>query len=104
MWRARYRTPSGEHRSKSFNRKVDAERFLATVESPRSPGSFVDPTLAKVTVGEWSKRWLAGQTHVKPTTFSRYEGIIRKHIDPTWDRRAGSPTSRTPTCRRGSPS
>ena len=84
VWRARYRTPSGEHRSKSFDRKVDAERFLATVESTKSAGSFVDPTRAKVTVGEWSKLWLAGQTHVKPTTFSRNEATIRRHINPHW--------------------
>ena len=29
---ARYRDPSGRERSKSFTRKVDAERFLVAVE------------------------------------------------------------------------
>jgi hypothetical protein len=32
-WRAHYRTPSGEQRNKTFDRKVDAERLLATVEN-----------------------------------------------------------------------
>ena len=27
---------------------------------------------------------LAGQTQVKPTTRERYEGVVRKHINPTW--------------------
>ena len=83
-WRAHYRTPSGEQRNKTFDRKVDAERFLASVENSRVDGTFVDPALSRLTVGEWTKRWLQGQTHIKPTTYERYEGIIRKHIDPTW--------------------
>jgi integrase len=85
-WRARYRTPAGAERSKSFARKVDAERFLASVESAKVIGTYVDPALAKVTVGEWAQRWLNGQAHLKPTTRSRYEGILRKHIHPKWDR------------------
>ncbi len=83
-WRAHYRTPSGEQRNKTFNRKVDAERFLASVENARVTGTFVDPVLARLTVGEWTTRWLEGQTHIKPSTFERYAGIIRKHIDPAW--------------------
>ncbi len=85
-WRARYRTPAGVERSKSFTRKVDAERFLASVEHSKATGSYVDPALAKVTVEEWAGRWLAGQAHVKPTTLDRYEGIVRKHVLPTWGR------------------
>ena len=83
-WRARYRTPSGAQRSKAFDRKVDAERFLATVESTKAAGSFVDPSRAKLTVAEWARRWLAGQSHLKATTHDRYQGAIRKHIEPTW--------------------
>ncbi len=85
-WRAHYRTPAGGQRSKSFGRKVDAERFLAGVENSKVIGSYVDPMLARVTVGAWAQRWLDGQEHLKPTTRSRYEGIVRKHIHPTWDR------------------
>jgi integrase len=85
-WRAHYRTPAGNQRSKSFARKVDAERFLAGVENSKVIGSYVDPMLSRVTVGAWAQRWLDGQEHLKPTTRSRYEGIVRKHIHPTWDR------------------
>ena len=83
-WRAHYRTPAGAQRNKTFNRKVDAERFLAGVESSKAIGSYVDPTLAQVTVGEWADRWLAGQAHLKPSTHERYAGILRKHIRPKW--------------------
>jgi hypothetical protein len=50
-WRAHYRTPSGEQRNKTFDRKADAERFLANVESSKNTGSFVDSVLARITVG-----------------------------------------------------
>ncbi len=85
-WRAHYRTPSGAQRNKTFSRKIDAERFLAGVESAKVVGTYVDPALAKVTVGEWAQRWLDGQAHLKPTTHARYAGILRKHIHPRWDR------------------
>ena len=85
-WRAHYRTPAGAQRNKTFSRKVDAERFLASVENAKSAGNYVDPSLARVTVGEWANRWLEGQTHLKPTTLARYVGIVRTHVIPKWDR------------------
>src|SRR6478736_3017162 len=48
--------------------KIDAERFLATVESAKLTGTYVDPQLAKVTVGAWADQWLANQAHLKPST------------------------------------
>lgn len=83
-YRARYRTPAGVQRSRVFARKIDAERFLTTVEAAKLTGAFIDPALSKATVREWAHQWLDGQAHVKPTTYARYEGIVRKHLDPVW--------------------
>ena len=85
-WRAHYRTPAGAQRNRTFARKVDAERFLASIENAKVTGTYVDPALAKVTVGEWAELWLSGQAHLKPTTRSRYAGILRTHVHPRWDR------------------
>src|SRR4051794_37546032 len=84
VWRAHYRTSEGAQRNKSFSRKVDAERFLTTVEAAKLVGGYVDPSLGRVTVGEWSTRWLAGQNHLKASTRERYAGIVRAHILPRW--------------------
>ena len=76
---------SGEQRNKTFDRKVDAERFLAGVEN-----SKVDRDVRRPRAGEGDGRRLGqsagstGQTHLKPTTHERYAGILRKHIRPTW--------------------
>lgn len=83
-WRAHYRAPDGRQRNKSFPRKIDAERFLVTIESSKLTGSYLDPGLARVTVREWSSRWLAAQAHLKPSTRERYAGLLREHVTPHW--------------------
>lgn len=83
-WRVRYRDPSGAQRNKSFALKRDADRFLVTVEQSKIVGSYVDPGLARITIGEWAARWLDGQTHLKASTRERYAGIVREHITPRW--------------------
>jgi len=86
VWRAHYRTPAGEQRSKTFDRRRDAERLLATVESDKSAGSFADPARGRVTISDWSTHWLQSQTHLKPSTQERYAGILREHVVPRWGR------------------
>jgi hypothetical protein len=80
-WRAHYRDPAGRQHSKSFARKVDAERFLTTVEASKLTGSYVEAAAGRVTVGVWADRWLAGQSHLKPSSRARYEGVLAKHPD-----------------------
>jgi integrase len=37
-----------------------------------------------MTVGEWSQRWLAAQVQLKPSTYARYAGVVRRQILPSW--------------------
>jgi hypothetical protein len=83
-WRVRYRGPDGRERNKSFTRKVDAERYLTGIEHSKLVGSYVDPNRSKIAAGPWADQWLASQTHLKPSTRARYEGILSKHIKPRW--------------------
>jgi integrase len=83
-WRARYRDPSGKDRSKTFRRKVDAEKFLIEVENSKLTGSYIDNSRGRVTLGEWADLWLVNQVQLKPSTYARYEGILREHIKPRW--------------------
>jgi hypothetical protein len=46
-WRARWRNPAGRQRTKSFARKVDAERFLLGVEDAKLRGAYVDPAAGR---------------------------------------------------------
>lgn len=84
-WRARYRSPDGQERSKTFVRKIDAEQFLAQMEVDKARGSWVDPTLGRVSFGEWSERWLRTTTHLKPKTRSGYESMLRARLLPAFE-------------------
>jgi hypothetical protein len=38
-YRARYRAPAGREKSRVFNRRVDAQRFLTEGENSKLPGT-----------------------------------------------------------------
>lgn len=82
-WRAHYRTPSGEQRNKTFNRKAEAERFLANVESSKNTGSFVDSVLARITVGDWATHWLDNQTTSSRPPTNGMRGSSASTSDPS---------------------
>jgi len=83
-WRAMYRTPDGKQRSKTFDRKADAARFLTSVESAKLDGAYVDPSKSVVTVGDLARTWLTGKVNLKPSTWERYALTIRVQIEPRW--------------------
>jgi hypothetical protein len=85
-WRARYRGPDGRERSKTFRRKVDADRFLATTEADKARGSWIDPALGRLSFTDWTERYLQTVVHLKPKTRAGYESLLRTHITPTFGR------------------
>ncbi len=78
---ARWRDPVGRQRKRSFGRKVDADRFLTTVEHGMLTGSYVDPAAGKVTFGEYAEQWRAAQVH-RPSTVAHVETMLRRHAYP----------------------
>lgn len=85
-WRARYRGPDGKERSRTRERRVDAQRWLTEQQSSIARGAWVDPAAGRITLGDWAGRWLAAQGHLKPSTRARYEGIVTRHVQPRWGR------------------
>ncbi len=65
-WRARYRDESGKETSRHFDRKIDAQQWLAQVTSAVVTGTYADPKAGRITFaaffGEWSARqvWAPG--------------------------------------------
>ena len=80
-WRARYSGLDGRQRSKSFNRKVDAERWLRGELANIDRGLWVDPTAGTVDFAEWADRWLNG-LDLKPSTRANYESNLRSRVLP----------------------
>jgi integrase len=85
-WQARYRGPDGRQHSRSFDRKVDAERFLTTMEAAKLRGDWVDPAHGRRHFGEVAREWQAAQVH-RPSTREQVEFHLRKHILPSFAER-----------------
>src|SRR6266567_1422769 len=81
-YRARYRDPAGRERSKTFSRKVDAERWLTEVEHTKVRGGWTDPALGKVRFSDWLTAWWATTTNLRPTTRARDETLLRLYAIP----------------------
>lgn len=79
QWRARYRDPVGREHAKHFTRKVDAQRWLTSVEGSKLRGQYVDPD-DRTTVAEYARRWASTRIH-RPTTARRMDGQIRTHLE-----------------------
>ena len=48
-------------------------------------GEWIDPALAKITVGEWVQQWHRQQVKLKRSTRVRYDVAIRCQILPDWE-------------------
>lgn len=83
-WKVRYRTDAGATRSKTFDRKLDAEDFAASVRVKLRRGEFVDPAAGRETFASFvADRWLEMQMH-KASTEAQVDSFLRNHILPTF--------------------
>lgn len=84
-WQARYRGPDGLSRTGqiTYERKRDAEVFLAKVEADLARDDWFDPQAGLVTVGEFGRTWLE-ERRLSDTTRERYEFALRLHILPAF--------------------
>jgi len=52
-----------------------------------SRGDWTDPVRARVSVGDWSREWLASKApSFKATTREDYRSLVTSCIFPTWER------------------
>lgn len=84
-WDVRYRDPDQRHRTRTFHRKADAQRFASVVEADMARGEWLDPQLGKETFGAWAARWLPTIAGRSPKTRESYESILRRHLMPRFE-------------------
>ena len=113
-YQARYTAPDGRERTKRFDRKIDAERWLDAHRADLSIGTWVDPDAGRITLGDFADQWLDGRSGLRSTTTAKYRGLlgawVRTHNrrgraltrDPAVDRQELSAWPPTPTLRRSS--
>ena len=83
-WRARYRAPDGTERSRTFGRRIDAERWLSSMEMGKARGEWIDPALGRITFGQWVDEWSTTIVDLRPSTRDRDLRAIRVHMLPVF--------------------
>ena len=80
-WRARYRDETRKERAQHFDRKVDAQRWLAEIMAARLTGQYVDPKAGNITFKEYAEAWRKIQVHSQGTA-EALERHFRLHVYP----------------------
>jgi hypothetical protein len=82
---ARYRDPSNRERSRSFPRRSDAERFVASAEADVNRGAWIDPERGRETLASFWRRWRtsAGELNMpSERTLIAYDELWRLYVGP----------------------
>ena len=61
-WRVRYQDPDGTERSKSFEKKADADNFRDLVAADLRRGTYLDLDSGKISLRKYAEYWLSIQT------------------------------------------
>jgi integrase len=87
-WQARWRDPTGVQRSKNFGRRIDAERFLVSVEARKLAGTYIDPRAGRILLGDFTEQTTPGWVNRRDSTKARDESYLRSLVLPVF---AGMP-------------
>ena len=79
-WQVRYIDPTGKERAKNFGCKLDAERFLHTVEVEKIRGEWTNPDGGRTSFAEWSRQVQAGRIHLADSTSARDDSVLRSMV------------------------
>ena len=83
-YRARYQGPNRRWHSRTFDRKLDAERWLTDQLAKTNLGRWVDPDAGRVEFAGYAADWIQGKSRIKPKTREGYRSLLRSRILPTF--------------------
>lgn len=86
-YRARYRDLSGRSRSKTFDRKGDANRFLERAGADMQRGEWTDPKLRRSTISTWAETWFTTTAPLRASTRHGYRKTLDRRVLPIWGER-----------------
>jgi hypothetical protein len=66
----------------TYERKTDAERFLALVEVQLGTWDWANPAKAKIRLGDYAGVWINERPGLRVRTTDLYRWLLAKHIDP----------------------
>ena len=80
----RYRDPSGKQKARTFVSEKAAVDYEAEVRTDMRRGAYLDPQAGQMKVAPWSEKWISAQGHLKPSTRTRYRGLLKVQILAKW--------------------
>lgn len=83
-YRARYRGPDGRERSRTFDRKLDANAWVTSQEAAGDRGEWTDPTLGNTPFAEWAARFQEGRVHLRESTRARDQTLMDRLVLPNF--------------------
>jgi integrase len=83
-WRARYRDPNGRSRSRTFDHKVDARRFLERTGTAIQRGEWRDAQRHRITFSVWAEQWWTSLGSIRDSTRITYKTEVERHLLPAW--------------------
>jgi integrase len=81
-WEVRWRTPEGKHRTRTFDRREDADRYAKRVDVRIDSGDYIDREAGATPYRVVAEEWLSTLVHVKPRTLAGYRAILNYRLLP----------------------
>ena len=81
-YRARYQGSDLRWRSRTFDRRIDAQRWLNSELVKLDRGEWVDPRAGRVLFGSVAERWMAGRAALRATTRARDRSYLTSLVLP----------------------
>ncbi len=75
-YRARYQGPHAEWRSRTFDRRIDAQRWLNNELVKLDRGEWVDPRAGRVLFESVAEKWMAGRAAFQETAQARDQSYL----------------------------
>jgi integrase len=82
-WQAAYRGPDNRERTKTFGRRVDAQKWLDTNSADLARGRWIDPQAGTVTVKGFADPWFKRRVDLAIRTAELYRYLLDRHILPS---------------------
>ena len=86
-WKARYTDPLGKDRRRTFERKIDAEKFLERIGTEMQSSEWIEPKATKSRFDDWADVWWKTTVKLAPSTRRGYEKMLRLYLHPQFDGR-----------------
>jgi hypothetical protein len=84
-WLARCVDSAGQERSRSFDRKRDADAHVKQVTADLVTGTYVDTKRSATTFGAVAEEWFATKTpRLKPSTVGGYRSLLDMTVLARW--------------------